>query len=97
MIIHLLRHFVGDAFNSIKTLHVCPLLYCVHIVPSPYPPLLVSHMIDIGSICSSPPLGVTLKADNLIVGRSADKLPGQRLRAVGARVALLMVVLTLQC
>ena len=30
MILHLLRHFVGDAFNSISTLHVCPLLcsYC---------------------------------------------------------------------
>ena len=45
MILHLLRHFVGDAFNSISTLHVFPLLYCVHIVPFSY--------------CLCPHLGVT--------------------------------------
>ena len=43
------------------------------------------------------PLGVTSKADNLIIGRSADKLAAQRLAAIGASVALLVVALALKC
>ena len=42
------------------------------------------------------PLGVTSKADNLIIGRSADKLAAQRLAAVSAGVALLVVALALK-
>ena len=42
------------------------------------------------------PLGVTSKADNLIIGRSADKLATQRLAAIGAGVALLVVALALK-
>ena len=43
------------------------------------------------------PLGVTSKADNLIIGRSADKLAAQRLAAIGTGVALLVVALALKC
>merc|ERR1712004_415876 len=42
MILHLLRHFVGDAFNSISTLHVCPLL-CSYCALPLSPPLGVTH------------------------------------------------------
>merc|ERR1712226_445496 len=41
------------------------------------------------------PLGVTSKADNLIIGRSADKLAAQRLAAIGTGVALFVVALAL--
>ena len=43
------------------------------------------------------PLGVTSKADNLIIGRSADKLAAQRLAAICAGVAPLVVALALKC
>ena len=42
MTLHLLRHFVGDAFNSISTLHVCPLL-CPYCALPLSPPLGVTH------------------------------------------------------
>ena len=41
-------------------------------------------------------LGVTSKADNLIIGGSADKLAAQRLAAIGTGVALLVVALALK-
>ena len=50
MILHLLRHFVGDAFNSpfntprLSSPLLCP--YCA-LPLYPRPPRLVSHMIDI--------------------------------------------------
>ena len=43
MILHLLRHFVGDAFNSLSTLHVYPLLIVFILCPPPIPPLGVTH------------------------------------------------------
>ena len=46
MILHLLRHFVGDAFNSISTPHVYPLLIVFILCPPPIanpPPLGVTH------------------------------------------------------
>merc|ERR1719150_1977808 len=67
----------------------------LHLFPFQHSTFVFSLIVFILCPPSTPPLGVTLKADNLIVGRSADKLPGQRLRAVGARVALLVVVLPL--
>ena len=43
MILHLLRHFVGDAFNSLSTLHVYPLLIVFILCPPLSPPLGVTH------------------------------------------------------